>query len=265
MQTLIGTESLREDVQQGQINVYSLFTRREGHLYQMSSPSGRKRLHDRAGAICEEFYRAQGKPSPEKLAVHFLRAENRQKGIQYGLEAAKALAGKLQLRKSLDLYAGVLFLAAKDEALVSQVRFEVARLHYALGDYRKALEILQPMESTRRADGNVPAPAQLLVELAAAHTRLGSFREASSLLDKAFAIESAQVISGWMVHVLLGGVELHHAAGTSRGEPPIHAGPRRAVKSTARAFEPPSHFLVETPGPQGSQMAPVSARKRSSD
>jgi tetratricopeptide (TPR) repeat protein len=89
----------------------------------------------------------------------------------------------------------------------------MARIRYGLGEYRKALEILEPMEATRRADGNVPAPAQLLVDLAAAHTRLGGFRQAAACLDKAFAIESAQVISGWMVHVLLGYADLHNVLG----------------------------------------------------
>jgi tetratricopeptide (TPR) repeat protein len=214
MQTLYRKKIVREDTSSGQINVYSfVHTSAKDMLYNMSSSIGRKRLHDRAGAICEEYYRAQGKSCPEKLAVHFLRAENRSQGIKYGLEAAAALAARLQHRKALALYSGVLSLAGSDEALASRVHYEMARVHHALGEYRKALEILEPMESGTRADGTVPAPAQVLVDLAATHTRLGNFRQASGCLDRAFAIESAQVISGWMVHILIGYANLHLAMG----------------------------------------------------
>jgi tetratricopeptide (TPR) repeat protein/tRNA A-37 threonylcarbamoyl transferase component Bud32 len=213
MQVLHRQKILREDTSGHQLNVYSFVhaTARD-LLTEAVGPEYMRTLNDRAGTICEEYFGQQGKKPLDRLAVHFLRAGNRARGVQYGLEAAKAASG-LEPRRAADLYAEVLRVGAGDRVLEDRVQFEMARLRCRMGQHQEAINALIPLLETRRPDGNVPAPAQLLVELAHNLIRTGEFKRAGEYLDKAFSLETGQAISAWMVHVILGYAELHHALG----------------------------------------------------
>src|SRR5262249_45743851 len=84
---------------------------------------------------------------------------------------------------------------------------------HSMGQYRSALDILLGLYGTRVRDGRVPSPAQICVDLARNYTRLGQFRQAIAYLEKAMAMEKDQLISVWMIHILIGYADLHSFMG----------------------------------------------------
>ena len=213
MQWLYRGKVLREDGSANQLNVYSFVhaTARD-ILYNRIPEPERRTYHDRAGALCESYYKGQGRQYPERIAVHYIRAGNKQHGIRYGIEAAESLGRSLQPSRALAIYSEVLRLAESEPALSRRVRFEMGRLENSMGRYGEALETLVGLDAPT-VEGGIPARSQLLVEIAASAIRVGRIREAAKCLDRAYAVESAQVISGWMVHVLLGFADLHFSLG----------------------------------------------------
>jgi len=213
MQCLYRGKVLREDGSANQLNVYSFVhaTARD-LLYNRIAEADQKSYHDRAGALCESYYRGQGRQNPERIAVHYLRAGNKQHGIRHGMEAAETLGRSLRPWRALAIYSEVLRLAESEASLARRVRFEMARLQNSLGRHGEAFETLLGLDAPG-VEGGIPARSQLLAELAMSAVRVGRIRDAAKCLDRAYAVESAQVISGWMVNVLLGFADLHFSLG----------------------------------------------------
>jgi serine/threonine protein kinase/tetratricopeptide (TPR) repeat protein len=222
MKRLHDQRILEEDTRDDKLNVYSfVHSTAQAILYQLLAPAERLDLHNRASVHCSEYYRAQGKESPKKLAIHFLRGGNTAQGIQHGIDAAKVLAEECQPQKALEMYQEVLGLeSGLDSALRDRVRYEIAGLHYKMGEYRQALDLLILLSTTRARDGKIPSPTQVLVDMAKSHTRLGEFRQANLNLEKAMALEKEQLISVWMVHILVGYADLYFSMG--RHEESLH-------------------------------------------
>ena len=206
---------LEEDTRDGRLNVYSfVHSTAQAILYQLVAPAEKVELHHRASILCEEFYQGEGKENPKKLAIHFLRGGNLARGIQSGMGAAKVLLEECQPQRAVEMYREVLSsMNDSDPALQDRVRFEMACLHYRIGEYRDALDLLLLLSTTRSRDGKVPSPTQVWVDMGKCHTRLGEFRQANACLEKAMAMEKAQLISVWMVHILLGYADLYFSMG----------------------------------------------------
>ncbi len=144
-------------------------------LYGRIQPEKRAALHRRLGALLEEHFLAQGRVHHKELARHFLLCEQREKGMTYGLEAARAYASEFAVSEAIETYARVLDVAKGRQDLETQVRREMARLYLHVGDYAGVLQL-------SRTAGGEATERELDLHALRARTRLGRFADADAIL-----------------------------------------------------------------------------------
>jgi serine/threonine protein kinase/tetratricopeptide (TPR) repeat protein len=215
MQVLCREKILDEDLSEGRLNVYSfVHSSAQTMLYGLVPPEKRPALHDRAGFLSREYYLAAGRENPKKLALHFLRARNKEEGVRHGLAAAKVYADEYQPRKAVETYLDVLSLLEDGSSQQREsIQCELARVCMELGEFSRALELLVPIADARLKSGQRPSPTPLLVDVAICYTRLGDFTKARNYLKEGIAVERQQVLPVWMFHLLLASAELSASLG----------------------------------------------------
>ncbi|HVR74062.1 MAG TPA: AAA family ATPase, partial [Planctomycetota bacterium] len=171
-------------------------------------------MHERAGMIAEIRGRTRGKDDTRLLAHHYLKARNREKGIVYGLEAARELAKELAPLAAIKLYGQVLaLLVPADADLVKTVRGEIADLLLQVGDYKGVLESLGSLPPLEEVQGDGKWEAGAYLEAARAGCRLGRFDQSALLLETASSLVKRQGAGGSQAPVLLAFAELHFYKG----------------------------------------------------
>jgi hypothetical protein len=191
---LLRREKILQVTENNVPEVYSFIHRSaRAMLYEMIPASEMASLHERAGALWEEHYSKSGKVNVKNLAHHYFRAQSREKGIRFGLEAARELGRGFQPLEAIAAYEQVLSLSdEKDEELRSKMHREIAALRFEMGDYRSALELLEPLCKPGEAQKQAGARASACLDAARAQARLGHFESGEKLLKEALQVEERQ-------------------------------------------------------------------------
>lgn len=162
-------------------------------LYDMIAVSEITALHEHAGAVWEEHYRTLGEVNVKNLAYHFFRAKNREKGIRFGLEAAREFGRKFQPLEAIAAYEQVLALGGdRDQELSSKMQREIAGLRFQMGDYRGVLELLEPLCHAGEGQKQTGRQASACLDAARAQARLGQIDKASKLLEETSRMDESQ-------------------------------------------------------------------------
>ena len=162
-------------------------------LYEMIPASEIASLHERAGALWEEHYRSLGKANVKNLAYHYLRAQCREKGIRFGLEAAREFGLDFQPHEAIAAYEQVLTLAdEKDEEFRGKMRREIACLRFQMGDYRGVLELLEPLCGPGEDQKQGASRASACLDVARVRARLGQFADGEKLLEEVLRMDERQ-------------------------------------------------------------------------
>ena len=151
-------------------------------LYAQLDPTNRRSVHLHAGTLLEEHAGESLDEYVEELAFHFLRARDNDRGVRFGISAARRRAERHETLRAIEVYEQVLTLLGSDDTDVGRgVRDEIAELRLQIGDYegvRKQLRTLQLGES------NGAESVPLLLKAARAEIALGDHEEARVQLDK---------------------------------------------------------------------------------
>ena len=181
-------------------------------LYNSIPPSELAGMHERAGVLCEGRNGAAVRGHIQNLAHHFLKAGHREKGIRYGLEAARALSREFALLPAIDLYESVLALVEReDRVLRFRVEREIAGLKFQIGDYAAVLSLLNPERlppELKRSD-----KLGVYLEAGRAHARLGQFDKATTLLNRSLRTHKDQESAAELAAIMLALAELHFHKG----------------------------------------------------
>ena len=137
--------------------------------------------HGRVGELCEEYFHEKGACPNATLAYHFLRARHRDKGVQYGVAAAREHAASFQPAEAADLYERVLALLGDEDPSAWAIRRELGRVRLDVGEYLAALQALEPLllQALEPVDRDF-----VRLDLALAHGRLGHYEEAARLTQE---------------------------------------------------------------------------------
>lgn len=188
-------------------------------LYQLMPEKLRPMEHDRAGSLCEEYYREKGIDEPWRLAYHFLRAQNREKGVQYGIEAARRHESRFEPERAIALYEEVLELVESDGSgdagdaadAAERLRRDLARLRFEVGDHEGVIRTLEPLVRRASEDGGGHPDVYML--LARAHGRLGRFDTAAQLTQEILRWQEENRTDEVMDDLLLACGDLHFCKG----------------------------------------------------
>ena len=170
------------------------------------------RYHEKAGLLFEARAGSLGKEHSRALAHHFIRAGNKEKGIRYGVDAAKDLAKEFAPIQAIETFEKVLALVGREEkSLRFQIEREVASLKFQTGDYRGALELLNPARlpsDLKRQD-----KVSVYLEAARTHARLGQFDQATALLNRSIRPDKGNESTAELATIMLALAELHFFKG----------------------------------------------------
>ncbi|MBN1441309.1 MAG: protein kinase, partial [Planctomycetes bacterium] len=183
-------------------------------LYNLVPESLRAREHQRAGTLCEDYFEKKGVKDPAKLALHFLKARDLEKGKLYGCEAAKAYRSDLKPLLAVEVYRQILgLLGERDAREADALRREIAELLFEIGDYENVVETLDPLlKSAAEADG--AERSRLLNLMARVHGKLGRFERAAIYANQMVEIqESGAGGDRELADLLLTCAELHESKG----------------------------------------------------
>jgi tetratricopeptide (TPR) repeat protein len=162
----------------------------QDHLYRALDAIERAELHRDTGLALERLV-GEDPAAAVRIASHFIRAEQWDKGIQYSVLAGESAARQLapheairhlefaldsSQRKSQHLPAGLIDIARVSECLADQLLL-LARLDDAAARYQQSLALSQLAGPVTRA--------RLLRRLAFIQERLTKYPEALALLDEA--------------------------------------------------------------------------------
>ncbi|MBI4587021.1 MAG: protein kinase [Planctomycetes bacterium] len=213
-------ERLLRDDGEGKTDRFS-FTHRSARdiFYQMATQEERLKIHLRAGELLEERLRQGQEDDPRKLAYHFLRAGKSEKGIRYGLAAAKRYTSIFHPRKAIEIYREVLEQCLDDQPLYFELNYQLARLESLVGNTRVAMLILQSLQE-------LPGPvlagspdceasqADVLIELADAERRLGEYRKSGQHFQEAYELLKGKGTTPSLLRLLLGFATLFRDRGS---------------------------------------------------
>ncbi len=181
-------------------------------LYNSIPEEQRSAYHEKAGVLCESRVASLGKDSSRILAHHYIRAGNKEKGIRYGIEAAKDLAREFAPIQAMETYERVLGLVGPDErSLRFQIERAIASLKFQVGDYSAALDLLDltrlPPDLKRQEKVSV------YLEAARAYARLGRFDQATALLNRSVRPDKGSESTAELVAIMMALAELHYYKG----------------------------------------------------
>ncbi|MGQ9588723.1 MAG: serine/threonine-protein kinase [Planctomycetota bacterium] len=145
-------------------------------VYRSMEEEERRGYHRAAGELLEK--RGAG---DRELARHFLAAWEAERGLRYGLAAARALRQGGTLPDAVNVYERVYAVAlSAGAAVAAEAARELARLRFEVGDYRGVLELCS---SAPRDLGRANGEAALLVLGARAAARLGQAESCRLFLE----------------------------------------------------------------------------------
>lgn len=145
-------------------------------VYRSMEEEERRGYHRAAGELLEK--RGAG---DRELARHFLAAWDAERGLRYGLAAARALRQGGTLPEAMHVYERVYAVAlSAGAAVAAESARELARVRFELGDYRGVIDLSSSVpKDLGRADGE----AALRVLGARAAARLGQAESCRLFLD----------------------------------------------------------------------------------
>lgn len=182
-------------------------------LYELIPTGQLAAMHERAGSLLEKKTSTHQAPS-HTLAYHYLKAGNSEKGLRYGLEAGRELAGQSAPADAIELYEQVLELARPaDEKLLATVEGELAALRFRAGDYGGVIRLLDSGQPSDDSTGSLPSRLWAQIHGARARTRLGHFREAAEILDRLDSTGEDHAPDAIRDAALLARAELHRLRG----------------------------------------------------
>lgn len=178
-------------------------------LYGLLAENERRALHELAGRLLERHFDEQGTTDFTELAHHFLSARNRDKGIHYGLEAARQLADDFALDRAVTTYQRVLdLLDGTDSEEARLIGKEIALLRYRVGDFTGVVRGLASFRGAARPEA---ASLEMRVLASRALGRLGRFEEGERLLRSAVDDLPASAPAELRAELALGQAEWHQA------------------------------------------------------
>jgi len=186
-------------------------------LYDLLPENQRPAVHDRAGALYEEYLGVGAARDPGRLAYHFLRGLDSARGIEYGLAAAGVHAKEFRPRRAMELYRRILEkVASTDVTLRENVRESLATLQFQVGEYRSVIETLEPV-CRLEGDGEAAeiTPRVSNVQMAQALAFLGRFEDAASHLRHLVSGAHVQKQPEIMARAFLACAELHASKGNA--------------------------------------------------
>jgi tetratricopeptide (TPR) repeat protein len=148
----------------------------------------RRSLHRLVGDAIEELYRDRLAEHYEVLAYHYGRAEDWQKVLDYGLEAARKAAARLAVRDAIGFYERALVAAEHLKVPPSQhlaIRGTLAPLYFALGDFPRSRAEAEQAVELARALGDGAAEGRALFDAATAVQFAEDFPGALALAEQA--------------------------------------------------------------------------------
>ena len=183
-------------------------------LYQLVPSEQRAVVHDRAGQLYEKYLGEKAAREPKRLAFHYLRGENTDKAVRYGVSAARQFAKEFQPLEAIDLYRWadrLLGDGAPGER--QQLRLDLADLYFQVGRYDQVIEVLEPVldatdTSTQSADLRLAA-----VQRAHSLAMLGRFNEAAGELQEIVSRPGVKEQPVLMAGAFLACAELHASKG----------------------------------------------------
>ena len=133
----------------------------------------RRELHGLIGRAIEELYGDRLPEHFEVLAHHFARAEDWDRAFDYLLKAAAKATQAFGLRQALDLYAEALAVAERRRepvpvTTIMTIHRARADLFFGIGDFVRSREAAEALVDLARREGDRPAEAGGLVQIASA-------------------------------------------------------------------------------------------------
>ncbi|RME04472.1 MAG: hypothetical protein D6805_02920 [Planctomycetota bacterium] len=142
------------------------------------------KLHRRAGEILEEYYRDSLEQYLPEIAHHYLKAGDREKGLEYGFRAAEILKNSYAIPEALQLLEMVVpYLGPADIRKKTQANLTIAALYEFMREYDKGIQRLQAV-----LDGpaklNKLTRVQLTRKIAHLYMNKGELDRALELIDQ---------------------------------------------------------------------------------
>lgn len=182
-------------------------------LYQTVSADKQRSIHELAGKLAEKNMDRLGKEGVSKVAHHFLRSGNREKGLQYGRELARKYEERSDLPRAIDTYEKILDLMDGHTDASGQayrIRAQLAQLRFDAGNYSGVLELLKNSSETGREAMPPESTRKLCIIASRAHSHLGHFQKSAELLKQAALDAAGKPCPGEEAAMALGHAELHY-------------------------------------------------------
>lgn len=236
VQQLLDEQLIREGPKDDSVATFSIAsTSTRSTIYGLLTTEQSKALHELTGQLLEASMNRPGVESLHDLSYHYLSAGNCKKGHEYGVASAEAYAGELFFDRALATYRRVRDVCEGDPVmgLVSLIQ-RMSGLRLEVGDYRG---VLADFALIRRDSLGADRAQRRAIEIQAlrAHTRLGEFGKARSLLADLNSTRSA-LDPEMCIELSIAEAELHHA--------------RDAHVESLRACEAAAERLSESSSPE---------------
>ena len=158
-------------------------------LYDMVPEDQRKVFHKRAGMLSRNERPDLDKTHPDRLARHFVKAEDLEESLHYCELAARYFSKQFRLDRAVRVYKDLFHLAEKQGAkLQPEKHRDLARYLSGTGRYREALDVLEKLLKDQKGELSETGLAEIHVDLAEAMTTLGDFEGAHERISSALTI-----------------------------------------------------------------------------